>query len=556
MTFKHDGAQVVVELDAGSDEVSVSLDCEGLDFEHTSDPAALIEAGVPQPRSYVFLQREIPRPREIQDEAYESDECHFKSPLALQAAFDFYGKELKVKGWRESRKPIVTDDRRYTEFKRGPITLSVNIFSDEVGSRIILGYENPAKEAAVAPLPAVAGIATKDAAPDSPGAASDESQAKTAVDVSKNSGSATVTLGRKKYVFKHAAAYRTKDDGDQKTNLIFSERALPLQRIQKALSKDGDFSFSDLYEFDFPGHLTITLNGYTGFSFNAGGVGIGDSLDDAQNDIKVEAARVQGTIKMREAKEFFDDKFLLTATIDAAVITPDTRLGGAPARESLTARKPKFPDSELLLPEGAGDVFSEGTKYCKSTRAAVDTELKAVAEFFRKELTAQGWKEVQDAAGQETGDGAAGEGAAGEGAKSTLVFKKPGGVMTVKLAAEEQRTRLDITFQDDAKAKKDGILPEPGKARLVMVNGHTRDAAIAVGKQNYTLKAGRGTTDPKKALNYSVAPGTYSLTIKVQGKPPQTESLKAAAGEVWGVFVLPTGEYLTNRMYWSTREAE
>ena len=62
LTFAHDGVEIVVEFDKHSDGVQVSFDCEGLDFAGTSDPAALITAGVPQPRAYVFLQKHVARP--------------------------------------------------------------------------------------------------------------------------------------------------------------------------------------------------------------------------------------------------------------------------------------------------------------------------------------------------------------------------------------------------------------------------------------------------------------------------------------------------------------
>ncbi len=450
LTFEVGSARIVIDLDADSDgEVSVSMDTEGLDFDGTSDPAALLAAGIPQPRTYAFLQTEIPRPDEIQDVEYQSDECHFKSPIELQAAFDFYLKALKGLGWRESRKPIITGDRRYTEFRKGAVTVSVNIFSDEVGSRIILGYENPAKEKTGPPLPVVAS-----SRPNKPGVDPDgdgdgdpvpeTTTEKVAVDISTNKGSATVTQGEDKFVFKHVAAFQTKDGGDLTTTVVFCERPIPMQRLQAMLLKKDDFRFGDLFEFESPGQLTVDVGGYRGFSFNAGGVGIGDSLEETDSDMKVEAGRVRGAIKMAEPKEVFDESFLIAATVDVAVLTPNTTLGGVAEQPTVTARQSPFPDSELLL-------------------------------------------------------------------------------------------------------------PEPGKGRLVMANAHSQNVVIMIGKKSYTLKAGQGAEDPKTALNYSVAPGKYDLTIKFPGKAPQTEKLEIGSGTTWGLFVLPTGKYLTNQMYGSAK---
>ncbi|MBI3469280.1 MAG: hypothetical protein HY000_40265 [Planctomycetes bacterium] len=538
MTFKHGDAQVVIELDQRSDNVAVSMDCEGLDFAGTDDPAGLVAAGVPQPRSYLYLQKEIPRPAEVRDSRYESDGCHFKSPMALQAAFDHYLTTLKGLGWRESRRPIVTSDRRYTEFKRGPITVSVNIFSDEVGSRIILEYEDDRREPIVPPLPTVA--AASPSGPGrvpTPGGAPDE-PAKVAVDVSTNTGSATVIQGRNRHVFKYVAAYQTKDE-PEKTTLVFADRPIPFQRMQTMLAKEDSFSFLDLFETGWPGSLKIQVNGYNSFSFNAGGVGIGDAIEDPDGQIKVEQGRARGTIKMREPKQFFDEPFHLTATIDAAVLTPNTRLGGAAGPTGVSRRESPVPGSELLLPEGASDVRSEGTRYRKSTHAAVDMELQPVADFYRQELAAQQWKE--DQAARVAGDGTV--------PRATLLFRGAAGKMTVNLQREGERTVIDLTSTDDARARSDGVLPEPGKARLVMGNAHSRDVVIAIGKQDYPLKAGRGAQDPKTALNYSIAPGKYVVTIKIPGEAPQTETLEIGADTAWGVIALPTGGYMASQLY-------
>jgi hypothetical protein len=195
------------------------------------------------------------------------------------------------------------------------VEVSVNIFAHEAGSRIILGYENETKEPIVPPLAEVASSSLAGAAPgasagEAAGAgASADLPATVAVDVSRNAGSATVKLGAKTYVLKHAAAFRTKRDGDDKTRLVFSERAIPWQRMQTMLAKEEDFSFGDLYEFDAPGYLTMQVDEYWAFSFSAGGVGIGDGMDDPEGEIKVEDGRARGAVTMREPKEFFDESF-------------------------------------------------------------------------------------------------------------------------------------------------------------------------------------------------------------------------------------------------------
>jgi hypothetical protein len=549
LVFEHD-ARVEIELDQYSDEVvSVELDCEGLEFDGVDDPATLIAAGIPQPRAYVFLQKEIPRPEEYQDVFYRSGSCHFKAPLELQAAFDFYNKALKGAGWKEIRKPIVDSDRRYTEFRKNGITVSVNIFSDDVGARIILGYENPSKEKVVPPLPRVAASTplTPDGEPAPEGdPASGGSTAKTSVDVSKNKGTATITLGAEKYVFKFAAAFRNKEDGEEKTKLIFSDRPIPLPKLQAMLAKDDDLRFGDLFEFESPGQLTIEFGQYVGISFNAGGVGIGNSIEASDCDLKFENGRATGTVKMAEALEFFDDKFHIYATIDAAILTPNTQLGGAAAEEEITARESAFPgsDSDLLLPSDASNVNGGGSRYSRSTHAVSDAAIVPLVKFYRKELAAQGWKE----------SGA--KNVAANAGNATLKFAKEGAKLTVAMTRNGEQTTLDVSSSDDARAKEDGVLPEPGKGRIVLANASTENIVIAIGKKDYPLKAGQGEADPKEALNYSVVPGKYKITVKFPGKSPQTETIEITAGATWGLFALPAGDYITNQLYGGSSKNE
>lgn len=541
MTFFHDGYQVDVDLDKRSNDVAVSIECEGLDFSSSSNPAKLVAAGVPQPRANLFLQKELPRPEIVDGESYYGDACRFKSPLPLQAAFDFFVQALKKSNWRETLQPIVTGDRRYTEFKKGRVEVGVNVFSDAVGSRIILSYENETKEPVIPPLPPVAGelaggmVAAEGAA--------QQATPKVAIDASANRGAASIVIGGKTSTFKHVAAYRTKDDDETKVRLLFCEQAIPLQRMQSLLAKDGDFEFDELFTSRYPGHLELEVSDRVRFSFNDGGVAMSDSFEGATSKFKAVAGRASGEIKMQEPKGFFDDTYQISTSVDAVIMTPDTTLGSVPAPAPVAARQSPFAGSELLLPEGCGNVTSEGTQYTKSTHAEVSLDPAAIAAFYRRELLAQGWKEETNAAA-----------AADASAPLSLRFKQAAATMSVNIAGNQDLSTVDVLLLDDAKAKADGMLPEPGKGRIVLVNGHTQEVVIMIGKQRYPLKAGQGTTNPKMALNYTVSPGKYDLQIIPAGQVAKAESLEIPAGVTWGVIVLPGGDYLFNRLYGASRE--
>lgn len=142
VVYRHEKAEVELNLDESSDGVEVSLDCEKLSFDKADDPAALVKIGVPQPPAYLFLQRELRAPQGYRGEEYEDGESRsFKSTLPLPELYEFLTKQLRQKGYRETRRPIVTKKRRYSEFAKGGVEISVNAFKHKIGSRVEITLE-------------------------------------------------------------------------------------------------------------------------------------------------------------------------------------------------------------------------------------------------------------------------------------------------------------------------------------------------------------------------------------------------------------------------------
>ncbi|MCA9235939.1 MAG: hypothetical protein KDA44_10740 [Planctomycetales bacterium] len=97
---------------------------------------------MPQPKAYLVLQSEFQLPEGYQDQEYDLGKRRlFKSTLKLPQLYEFLTQQLRKKGYREARKPIISGDRRYSEFAKGGVEISVNAFSHEIGSRVILTYE-------------------------------------------------------------------------------------------------------------------------------------------------------------------------------------------------------------------------------------------------------------------------------------------------------------------------------------------------------------------------------------------------------------------------------
>jgi hypothetical protein len=386
LVFQTADGKFELELDESSDYVDVSIDTDGVDFSGMNDPAALMALGIPQPRKALLLQKEIAIPAEAQRLSFDDDGCMFYSTMKLEEAFAHFGNLIKNKGYRESRRPILSSSRNYTEFKRAGVELSVNIFTDPVGTRIVLEYDDGMKDPVVPPLPEV--------------------------------------------------------------TLAGPNRRSPASEVA----------------------------GSTPFTSLAGG-----SLSST--------AEVQG--------DFVD-------------ITPP-------------------------MPRDAEDFGRSGTNYSKTYTAKVRMSLRKTAEFYRATLTAPQWRAI--------------EAPSAEASEQVLRFRNSIGTMTVKLKSNGSRTDISVMKHDDKRAKQDGVMPEPGKGRLIIANAHNVPVVFTIGKTDYPMKAGAGAENFKDALNYSVSPGKYTIIIKIPGQRPKTERIEITEGSSWAVVAVPTGGYLSMQLY-------
>lgn len=449
----------------------------------------------------------------------------FKSTLDLKSAYDHFTKLLAAKGFRESRKPIISAGRQYSEFKKGTTQVSVNVFSDPVGSRVVLEHEDSAKEPVRPPLPAVVSLSIGKLqsidknAPNAPTTA----PGATPVDVTSNKGSATVVYNGKQYTFANVAAYQTKDGP---VKLVFAAKPIPLNKMQAMVFKEKSFSFHDMYEGMYEGlapeRLEVQVGEFPSFTFALTNLVVGKSVDGPGAELKVADGRVQGTLKM-DPKEVFDkDKIAFSLTVNAGIITPTTRIAG-PADQVETSTLAT--DGPVPFPPKTENVGSQGSKFRKTYTATANMPLPEVVAFYRQALTDKGWQRPDDHTAQLKND-----------TREVL--------LTLKAAGE--KTTIQALTREVALAKQEGILPEAGKARLLLANAHTAAVVFTIGKTDYPLKSEQGSKNPKEALNYSLAPGAYNVTLKTGG---QSVKVDLTPGTAWVVIALPTGGCMPMQLY-------
>lgn len=521
LVFKHGESEVEVSLSQRSKEVKVSIDTDEVKFTGVDDPAKLAAAGLPVSRSVLFVHKELTLPANVQGLSFDEDGCMFKSTLDLKSAYEHFTKLLAAKGFKESRKPIISAGRQYSEFKKGTTEVSVNVFTDPVGSRVVLEHKDSAKEPVKPPLPAVVALSIgkhqsiDKNAPNAPTTAPNA----TPVDVTTNKGSATVVYNGKQYTFANVAAYQTKDGP---VKLVFSSKPIPLNKMQAMIFKEKSFTFHDMYEGVTPERLEIQLGDFPSFTFALSNLVVGKSVDGKAEDVKVADGRVQGSLKMEQKQVFDKDTISFSFTASAGIITPNTRIAG-PADQVETSTLAG--DGPVPFPPKTENVGSQGSRFRKTYTATVNMPLAEVAAFYKQALTDKGW-ERPDA--------------------NTANLKNDTREVTLTLKAAGNKTTVVASTRETALAKQEGILPEAGKARLLLANAHTAAVVFTIGKTDYPLKAEQGSQNPKEALNYSLAPGAYNVGLKTGG---QSVKVDLAPGTAWVVIALPTGGSMPMQLY-------
>ena len=528
LVFEAADATFELELDQRSDYVDVSIDTDEVEFEGTNDPGSLAALGIPQPRKALLLQKEIPIPKDVRRLSFDDDGCMFFSNMKLKEAFAHFGNLIRKKGYRESRRPIISKTRNYTEFKRGRVELSVNIFTDPGGTRIILEYDDGKKDPVLPPLPEVA-VATSN----SVGGSQTSQVSRRPIDVSRNQGTATVNIRGERHTFSHVSAFRSQSDIDDgnSTTIFFTKKPLPYRQVQHKLLNDENFSFIDITSLDLSVYLMLEIGDSSAIGVSVPGVGLFKGLSDPLEGMQIENGRIVGSLNWTPQDK--DDDFSFTATADAVIMTPMTKLSDGEA--NIPTEQGEFVDVSPPMPDGAEDFGRSGTNYSKTYTAKVRMPRSKIADYYRNTLASQGWRSIE--APKPNAD------------EQLLRFRNSVGTMTIHLKSLGSRTELAITKHDDEKAKRDNVMPAPGKGRLIMANAHTVPVVFTIGKSNYSLNAGAGAENLKGARNYSVGPGKYIIHIKIPGQPQKTETIQIAAGTAWGVIAVPTGGYLAMQLY-------
>ncbi|MCA9122213.1 MAG: hypothetical protein H6822_21200 [Planctomycetaceae bacterium] len=258
-----------------------------------------------------------------------------------------------------------------------------------------------------------------------------------------------------------------------------------------------------------------------GHSINIGGA-------DFKSEAMLKDGKLQGKVFSPEPHEFFDDTFQFSILLDVDVMkTAET---AAPSR--LVADD----NYEYPVAIGCNEVSSESSPYRTVIRGVHPAGVALLTDFYRTELAARGWNE--DATVAKLTEDAV-----------SLSFASEEETLAVQLRVTAGRTEFALAARNGARAKKDGIVAKPGKAKLMLANPGETEMVVSVDGREYKVAAGVGGSNPAEAMQIDIEPGTHSIAVKSGNEPPETEKFELDAGVTWAIVGFPGGGYLSERLY-------
>lgn len=199
------------------------------------------------------------------------------------------------------------------------------------------------------------------------------------------------------------------------------------------------------------------------------------------------------------------------------------------AAELVAEDKNGFP-----IPSNNTGYEAQNTNFRKQAVATIPASLTAVIEFYRSELPGYEWQEIADEAQI-------------DGQAARLVFQGTTGRLDMRAETAGSAVRVELATKDEAAARRAGILPEPGTARIIVGNMTDSPASMTVGGKSASLKPNEGKNKPD-GPSFSLAPGDYRLEAKVGAGGSVVEQIQVGPDETWAVLLSEEG-ILPLRMY-------
>ncbi len=180
----------------------------------------------------------------------------------------------------------------------------------------------------------------------------------------------------------------------------------------------------------------------------------------------------------------------------------------------------------LPVPKGATSKSHETTNWRIEVTATLKASPDSVLAFYGRELAALGWREAAPVKS--------------EGNRVSASYASAEGPAFLTIERKGRETTVTLLLRKEAEARKAGVMPKTGHARILF--GNTMDAEATVFVGGKTLKVGSGVGAKKPdGPSLEVLPGVHRITFRSPNQPEVVETVTVRADDVWGVLLGPGG---------------
>ena len=205
--------------------------------------------------------------------------------------------------------------------------------------------------------------------------------------------------------------------------------------------------------------------------------------------------------------------------------------GNTPASKAGTETLKAEDKGGLPLPANYTDYSGEESPYLHKITAVSPSPLKTVLEFYRRELDSRKWRNLTGPTGAVVD-------------KAVLTFenaKKDRLVLKLTRNADG-KTEISVAVKSEGAAKKDGILPLPGKARIYLGNMTDGQVVFDINQKKFIIKKQSvNDNSMKNAPFVDVPPGKYPFTLSMPDQAPVKDAIEVGPDETWGLIAGPGG---------------
>jgi hypothetical protein len=186
----------------------------------------------------------------------------------------------------------------------------------------------------------------------------------------------------------------------------------------------------------------------------------------------------------------------------------------------------------LPVPSNYENFMDESTPFRRFINTNSPAPVKALAEFYSRELSTWGWTALPSTV-------------SATDTEATQLFENPDGRLELRLTKNAAAgTDISLLVKLEAAAKKAGVLPLSGQARLYFGNINEGPVTYTLNQQDIIVEPQDLSQESMEGVpSLDLPPGKYEFTLTIPGQAAMNDTIEVGADEAWGLIAGPGGAF-------------